>query len=267
MAGPLNSKSCILIGGNGNIGLQTLKALVNNGCTVAVIDQHFENIDKFLGKNKKNQDKIFLFKVDITKENDVKKSLNKIKSKIKKIDILINHSHYKGDGRKLNPKSNFFSPLENYPLSEWKKTIEVNLDGLFITTKVFGSEMIKQKSGIIINTSSTYGLNSPKPDIYGKSGINSPIGYATTKAAIINFTKYIAIHWAKYGIRANIISPGGISDPNQTRSFKRKYISNTPIGRMASKDDFSGAILYLCSDSSSYVTGSNLIIDGGWSSW
>ena len=142
-----------------------------------------------------------------------------------------------------------------------------NLNGLFKTTKIFGGQMIKQKGGVIINTSSTYGIVSPREDIYGKSGINSPVGYSTTKSAIINFTRYVATHWSKYNIRANTISPGGISDPNQSKEFVKLYKKNTPLSRMSSADDYQSALIFLASEDSSYMTGSNLVIDGGWTAW
>jgi NAD(P)-dependent dehydrogenase (short-subunit alcohol dehydrogenase family) len=127
--------------------------------------------------------------------------------------------------------------------------------------------MLKHKKGIIVNTSSTYGINSPIKSVYGKSGINSPIGYATTKAAIINFTKYIATHYADKNIRANVLSPGGIYNKNQTNYFKKEYNKRTPMNRMANVDEFNESVLYLISDASRYVTGSNLVVDGGWTAW
>ena len=127
--------------------------------------------------------------------------------------------------------------------------------------------MLKNKSGIILNTSSTYGINSPVKSIYGKSGINNPIGYATTKAAIINFTKYIATHYADKNIRANVLSPGGIDNVNQSKYFKKEYSKRTPMKRMANVDEFNETVLYLISNASRYVTGSNLVVDGGWTAW
>jgi len=195
------------------------------------------------------------------------KKVLKVLKKWKKVDVLVNFTHYKGNSNSLEPGANFFSPLEDYPFEEWKKTLDVNLNGLFLVTQIFGKQMIKQNYGVIINTASTYGMVSPRKDIYGDSGINSPVGYATTKSAIINFTRYVATHWAKYGIRANVISPGGIGNDNQSKSFKKLYKKNTPLNRMASDKDFNGALVFLASDESSYMTGSNLVIDGGWTAW
>ncbi len=120
--------------------------------------------------------------------------------------------------------------------------------------------------GVIVNISSTYGNVSPNKSIYGKSGINSPVAYATSKAAIINLTRYLATHLAEYNIRANVLSPGGVFN-NQSEEFLDNYKALTPLRRMANAEDYQGAILYMMSDASKYMTGANLIVDGGWTAW
>ena len=126
---------------------------------------------------------------------------------------------------------------------------------------------MRQKKGNIINVSSTYGIVSPNKNIYGKSGINNPIGYSTTKGAIINFTKYIATHYSDYNIRANVISPGGVKNSMQSKEFVKNYNKNTPLQRLAEPWEYNEAFLFLASDASSYMTGANLIVDGGWTAW
>ncbi|MGH2648427.1 MAG: SDR family oxidoreductase, partial [Ginsengibacter sp.] len=120
--------------------------------------------------------------------------------------------------------------------------------------------------GVIVNVSSTYGNVSPNKSIYGNSGINSPVAYATSKAAIINLTRYIATHLADENIRANVLSPGGVFN-NQSEEFLKNYTNLTPLKRMANAEDYQGAILYMMSDASKYMTGANLIVDGGWTAW
>jgi len=126
--------------------------------------------------------------------------------------------------------------------------------------------MIKQKQGNIINIGSTYGLVAPDQRIYGTSGQNAAAFYSVTKSAVINLTRYLASYWANTGIRVNTLSPGGVQR-NQSNSFIKNYSQKTMIGRMAKKDEYVGAIIFLASDASSYMTGSNLIIDGGWTAW
>ena len=206
-------------------------------------------------------------KLDITSEKEVEDKISDSKNKFKKIDILINHAHFKGDPKLLKPHSEFFSSVEDYPFDVWKNTIDVNLNGLFLLTKAVGKCMKEQQSGVIVNTASTYGLLSPNKSIYGDSGINSPISYAVTKAAILNFSRYLATHWAEHNIRVNTISPGGVDNSAQSVEFKDAYSKLTPMGRLAADTEYQGAILFLASNASSYMTGSNLVVDGGWTAW
>ena len=253
----IENKNIIICGGSGQLGASLINFLLEKRSNVI-------NLDLF--SLKINNPNYHFFKTDVANERNVLKVLNKINLNFKKIDILINVFHFKGD-RKLKPFDNFFNEFHNYPLKTWKKTIDVNLNGLFIVCKHVLKNMLKHKGGIILNTSSTYGINSPVKSIYGKSGINNPIGYATTKAAIINFTKYIATHYADKNIRANIISPGGIENKNQTKYFKKEYCKRTPMKRLANVNEFNESVLYLISSASRYVTGSNLVVDGGWTAW
>ena len=254
----LKKKTVLIVGGSGQIGKESCDILLKAGAKVINIDV-FNDI-----KTSKNY---HFHKIDITNESEVKNFKNIFIKKYKKINILINHSHYKGNNKSLDPNNSFFSKLENYPTNEWQNTLNTNLNGLFFMTKYFISLLIKNKNSVILNTSSTYGKVAPNPKIYGNSGINSPIGYATTKAGIIGFTKYIATHYNHYGLRANVLVPGGVENKNQTKNFKNKYSSLTPLNRLALKSEYKEAILFLVSDASSYMTGSELVIDGGWTAW
>ena len=181
------NKVIVIVGGSGQLGKVSVDTLIQNGYIVINLD---------LADLKISSKNYFFFKIDITNEKEIIKIIKIISKKFKKIYGLINHSHYKG-GRILDKKSNFFSSFENYPFSEWLSAINVNLNGLFLTTKYFLPLLLKNKSSIIINTSSTYGKVAPNKKIYGKSNINSPISYSTTKAAIIGFTKYLATHYGE----------------------------------------------------------------------
>ena len=250
----------LIVGGSGQIGENLLKFLISKKSKVI----NFDLVDSL--KDLKNKNNYFFYKVDLKKDVNIKKNLVKIKNKFKKIDILINLAHYKGD-RKLKPFHSFFSEFHKYPDNLWKNTIDINLTSTFIITKEVLKLMLKNKKGIILNFSSTYGLVSPNHNIYGNSGINSPIGYTTTKSAIINFTKYIATHYGKKNIRANCISPGGIKNKNQSKKFINQYKKLTPLGRLADSDEFNESVLFLISDASSYMTGSVISIDGGRTAW
>ena len=161
--------------------------------------------------------------------------------------------------------------FENYPEESLDKVIDVNLKGVFICSQVFGGEMAKNNYGSIINIASVYGIVSPNQDIYEYKRKNGqlwykPASYAVTKSAILNLTRYLATYWAKKNVRVNTLSPAGIFN-NQDKEFLDEYKKRMPLGRMAREDEMNGAIIFLASDASSYMTGSNLIIDGGWTAW
>lgn len=259
----------MVIGGLGQIGINSVKILLEAGASVEVIDIIDES-ESIRAKSLRSEFKVnnlIFSKIDITNEHSVKEKILNTKSNFGNIDILVNHAHYKGNPELLQPNSKFFSSFEDYPFDVWKDTIDVNLNGLFLITKEVGLCMKNQKSGVIVNTASTYGIVSPNKSIYGNSGINSPISYAVTKSAILNFSRYLATHWAEYNIRVNTLSPGGVDNPGQSDEFKKNYANLTPLKRLAQENEYQGAILFLASDASAYMTGSNMIVDGGWTSW
>ncbi|MBD1150091.1 SDR family oxidoreductase [Pelagibacterales bacterium SAG-MED29] len=254
----LIGKTAIVVGGSGLIGSQTVDTLIDAGCEVINVDLH---------NNKKKIKNYNFFKVNIQDERNIISFKKKFLKKYKKLNILINHAFYKGNPKKIIPNQKYFSSLDKYPSLEWNKTLSVNLNGMFFLTKHFINLLLKNRNSVILNTSSTYGKVAPNKNIYGNSGINSPIGYATTKSAVIGFTKYLATHYGDKGLRANILVPGGIKSPGQSKKFRKNYEKLTPLKRMANQNDYSAAILYLVSDASLYMTGTEFIIDGGWTSW
>ena len=265
----LEGKNALVIGGLGQIGINSVKILLDAGAAVEVVDIVTE-LDNERAKELKSlykKNNLTFSKINITNEEEVNKKIEKTSKNFNSIDILINHAHFKGDPQFLKPHSQFFSSFENYPFDMWKQTIDVNLNGLFLITKAVGNLMKKKKSGVIINTASTYGIVSPNKSIYGDSGINSPVAYAVTKAAIINFSRYLATHWADYNIRVNTLSPGGVDNLGQSDNFKTNYSKLTPLNRLSKENEYQGAIVFLSSKASSYMTGSNLIVDGGWTAW
>ena len=162
----------------------------------------------------------------------------------------------------------FFAPFEEYTLDQWRKIMSVNIDGMFLVAQAVGKQMIKQETGgSIIQTASIYGVMAPDHSIYEGSfyldrKINTPAVYTTSKAAVIGLTKHLATYWAEKGIRVNTLTPGG-TESGQNDKFKRLYSARIPMKRMADATEMVGALLYLASDASSYVTGQNIIIDGG----
>ena len=244
----LNNKNIVITGGSGFLGTQITKAFLSEKANVYIID---------IKKPKKVAAKFM--QTNITQENELKKVLQFFKLKKIKIDVLINNAAI--DYPPNKSKNNSFK-LENFQDNLWDKDILVSLKGSYLCTKIFGSYMAKFKKGVILNVSSDLGIIAPDQRIYGKSGFVKPVTYSIVKHGIIGLTKYVASYWGKKNIRCNAIAPGGIYN-NQDPSFVKKINELIPLGRMAKKNEYNGLILFLCSDLSSYLTGSIIIADGG----
>ena len=257
----LKNKVIIITGATGNLGTQYADGLSQMGANVVICDLDLKKCKKLSNDlNKKYNVNSLALKLDLTKKSSISKLVKTTTQKFSKIDVLINNAAYQG-----TPKTRTTS-FENLPLSEWDDALSVNLTGIFLMCQEVGKIMKKQHYGNIINISSTYGIVAPDQRIYGKSGQNAASFYSTTKSAIINLTRYLASYWSKDGIRVNTLSPGGVKR-NQDKSFIKNYSQKTMLGRMANNDEYIGAIIFLSSDASSYMTGSNLIVDGGWTAW
>lgn len=245
----LENKNIVITGGNGFLGSQISSALIKEKANVFIIDI----------KESKKRKAVKYFKSDVTNEQDLKKILKFFKSKKIKIDVLINNAAI--DYPPLKSQKSSFK-LEAFPNNLWDKDISVSLKGSYLCTKVFGTYMSKFKKGSIINISSDLGIIAPDQRIYKNSGFVKPITYSVVKHGIIGLTKYTASYWGEKNIRCNAIAPGGIYN-NQDSSFVKKISQLIPLGRMAKKNEYSGLILFLCSDLSSYMTGSIVVADGG----
>jgi len=264
----LKGRNIVIGGGAGQIGYPMAVVLADAGANIAIVDIDEEMaLSKVDALNEKEiKDKIFVYRADVSKKDQVMEIFKKINNELGNLYGLVNCFHFKGNTRKLDTGSNFFAGFEDYPEEAWDTVHDVNLKGTFLMCQVAIPHFKKAGGGVIVNISSTYGNVSANKNIYGNSGINSPVAYATSKAAIINLTRYIATHFAEYGIRANELSPGGVYN-NQTEEFVQNYNRLVPLGRMAMAEEYQGAVLFLMSNASSYMTGANLIVDGGWTAW
>tara|TARA_X000001036_G_scaffold422237_1_gene444990 strand:- start:2821 stop:3591 length:771 start_codon:yes stop_codon:yes gene_type:complete len=248
----IEGKIAVVTGGNGMLGSQFCKILKKSGSKVISLD---------LFENDRNESDYFI-KCDVASEKDWVSSINKIIKKYSVIDILINSAAYTNNSKTLDYDKTIF----NYSIDDWEKVVKCNLTGTFIGCREVGKVMVKQNYGSIINISSIYGITSPNHDIYKNNPISQPISYSVTKSGIISLTRYLATLWAKNGVRVNSISPGGVFN-YQNDDFINEYCIRSPIGRMADEDEINGSILYLASSASKYVTGHNLVVDGGWTCW
>ena len=260
----LKEKTIVLTGSAGRIGQQFAHTLSKVGADVILVDKESKNNNKLLSEIiKKYKTKSTAFNIDINNSKQVDNTVKKIIKKYKKIDVLINNAHFVP---RHHPKRD--APFEKYPIELWDKVISENLRGIFLCSQKIGEVMAKRKSGNIVNISSIYGIVAPDQKIYGKNRLNSPAFYSATKGAVVNLTRYLASYWGTKNIRVNTLTLGGVFDKKMHgKKFVNNYSKKTIVGRMSRKEDYDGAIIFLTSNSSSYMTGTNLIVDGGWTAW
>lgn len=257
----LSNKTILLTGAAGILGRQYAEGLSQAGANVILSDVNYSECKKIENELcKKYKCTPLAVKVDISSEKSVKNMVKTALKQFSSIDVLINNAVFPETQKERS------IPFEKFPLTIWNQIISVNLNGMFLCSREVGMIMKKQKKGSIINISSIYGMVAADQRIYGQSGLNSTAAYAATKSAVLNFTRYLASYWNGSGIRINSLTLGGVNN-GQNSEFIKKYSNKTMIGRMAHKDEYVGAILFLASDASSYMTGANLVIDGGWTAW
>jgi NAD(P)-dependent dehydrogenase (short-subunit alcohol dehydrogenase family) len=257
----------VVTGGMGQLGRQFSMELCRRGASIVVLDQ---TIDREIATQRFGplSERILFLEADVTERTSLEKALAVIESRFGVPHILINNAAV--DSPPSAPASEN-GPFESYPESSWDKVISVNLMGAFLCSHVFGGAMAREGRGSIINISSIYGLVSPDQRIYeyrGKNGASffKPVAYSVSKSGLLNFTRYLATYWAPKGVRVNAVTFAGVFN-SQDEEFLKNYCNKVPLGRMAREDEYNGAILFLASDASSYMTGSNLIIDGGFTAW
>ena len=252
----LQDKVAVVTGGAGLIGKELIRGLAEAGatCILAEIDENRgEKVAEELKRRKLNV--IFRY-LDITKEKSVSGLIKFIDKKFGRIDIWVNSAY---------PKTkDWQAKFEDIKFASWKKNIDMHLNGYFICCQKIAEYMKKKKSGSVINFASIYGIAGPDFSIYKNTKMTMPAPYSAIKGGIITFTRYLASYYGKYNIRINCVSPGGVWD-KQPNIFVKRHIEKIPLKRMANKEDIVGAIIFLASDAASYVTGHNLVIDGGWS--
>ena len=247
----LKDKIAVVTGGAGLIGKSISLGLAQAGARVYIAD-----IDKDASVTLEKQNKnLSWIEIDITDINSVKSCIKKIIKKDKKIDIWINCAYPR--------TSDLSTKFENIKYESWKKNVDMHMNGYFLCCQQIAEQMKKQKNGSIINFSSIYGIVGPDFSIYKGTDMTVAAVYSAIKGGIVNFTRYLASYYGKYGIRINAICPGGIFD-KQPQNFVKNYASKTPLERMGRPEEIAGPAIFLASDAASYITGHILMVDGGW---
>ncbi len=266
----LARKVAVVTGSLGLIGKNHCRALAEAGADVVVTDLN-ENACKEFAEEISSAYPVKSLGIgcDITDKPSVASLKDRILAQFPKIDILVNNAAindmFENPGAAVEQ-----SMFENYPLELFKRSLDVNVTGMFLCSQILGKVMADHGSGSIINIASTYGIVAPDQSLYQKtdgtqSFYKSP-AYPVTKGAVISFTRFLAAYWGHRGVRVNTLSPGGVEN-NQDAYFVENYAKRTPLGRMAEPTDYLGTIIFLASDASNYMTGANLVVDGGWTVW
>lgn len=251
----LDKKVAVVTGGAGKYGLGFTEALAEAGALVVIAEYDKELCRAKTAELVARGLKVEEGYVDIADEKSVIALRQSLLAKHGRVDILVNNAVGRVGG-KLSGRE------------VWEQSMRVNAVGLYICCSAFLETMVAQRAGNIINISSMYGVVAQYPQMYPGTGLTSDsIGdYFFHKAGMINYTRYLATHFAEFNVRANCITPGGLL-ANQPAEFLKQYNARVPLGRMANVEDIKGAVVYLASEASAYVTGSNLVVDGGWTAW
>ncbi len=256
----LEGKVVVLTGAAGIVGTAVTRLFLESGACVFAVDRDAALLEQRLGKS---HDSLLTCVADVSCKDSVGRAFAQLQGVWGVPHVLLNNAAAKS--------ANFFEPFETFSLNEWNEVMAVNLTGAMLCAQVFGGAMAQRGSGSVVSTLSIYGIVAPDQRIYEGSeylgrAINTPAIYAASKAGLWGLTKYLATYWGHRGVRVNAVTPGGVFS-GQNDTFVKNYSVRVPLGRMAQADDIANAMGYLASDAAKYVTGHNLVVDGGWTAW
>ena len=263
----LAGRTAVITGACGILGRRFAAGLAEFGANVALVDLDLGATGDLAAEiERRHRVRAAGIACDIADPAAVGRLAERVDRDFGGATILMNNAATKGADLDA-----FFAPVERFDLATWREIMAVNLDGMFLVAQAIGARMAERGGGSIIQTASIYGLLAPDQRIYEGSeyngrAINTPAVYSAAKAGVIGLTRHLATYWAEYGVRVNTLTPGGVSS-GQNSEFSRRYSARVPLGRMAEADDLVGAAVFLASDASRYVTGQNLVVDGGLSAW
>ncbi len=265
----VTDKVVIVTGGMGQLGRQFATALTERGAKVALLDPKADTgrlPQPLSGAHEAGR--LMLIDADVTRRESLERALARIQDTWETPHGLVNNAALDSPP---DAPADENGPFESYPGRSWDEVMDVNVKGVFLACQVFGGAMADARRGSIVNVSSIYGMVSPDQGLYeyrrakGETFFK-PVAYSVSKSALYNLTRYVATYWGGRGVRVNTVTLGGVFN-DQDEHFLENYSARVPLGRMAREDDYNGAIVFLLSDASAYMTGSNLVIDGGWTAW
>lgn len=258
----LKGRVALITGGAGHIGMSMAESLAELGCDLCLLDRSAESLAA--GAVKLNRDwgvRVETILLDLEDENARESLVAKIFALFGRLDILINNAGFVGDSQ----LQGWGVPFEEQRVDTWRRAMEVNLTAVFHLSQLLSPMLRQHGTGVILNVSSIYGVVGPDLNLYEGTKMGNPAAYAASKGGLVQLTRWLSTVLAP-DIRVNCISPGGVYR-NQPDVFVDRYVARTPLKRMGTEEDFKGAVAYFSSDMSSWVTGENLMVDGGWTAW
>lgn len=246
----------VVTGAGGVIGKTLVSALQNRDARLVLVDTDDAKLAPFADLPSA---RCICVTADVSDEKAVAQLVHTTLKAYGTVDALVNAHQYK-------PAGFLEAQAENFDEGLWDDILRVNLKGTFLTCREFGRQMIAQHRGTIVNLASTYGVVSSNPALYADNSMGNPIAYTASKGGVIALTKYLGAYWGKHNVRVNCVTPHGVFNQQEER-FIERFSSMSPLGRMSDAEEVIGAIIYLLSDASSYATGSNVLVEGGWTAW
>lgn len=259
----------ILTGGCGLLGSEYARSLAQEGARVVIADLRLDSAEALAAELRAREGEALAVQVDVSSKPSVQALVERVRAEYGRIDVLVNNAAI---DPKFDPKGKaaHSSVFEDYPLEMWNQSLAVNVTGMFLCAQSVAPQMLSQGKGVIINISSMYGMVGPNQGLYqspeGEAPVFKPVAYSVTKSAVLGLTKYLATYWGGKGIRVNTLTLGGVF-AGHDEGFLARYGTLAPMGRMADRSEYCGALIFLASDASSYMTGANLVVDGGWTAW
>ncbi|GAB4401575.1 MAG: SDR family oxidoreductase [Anaerolineales bacterium] len=267
----LTGRTALVTGAAGLLGAEFCRILGEAGANVVVVDVNAEGATRVADALTLKGCRALAVAADLTAPEATAQMVESTLKAFGSLDILVNSAALdpKFDPAALAARENVSGAFETFPLAAWQQALDVNLTGMFLATQSAVKPMLKQGRGVIINICSMYGLTGPDQRLYQRGGEQTmfkPAYYSVTKAGVLGFTRYLAAYYAGKNIRVNALTPGGVFN-GHNEEFLQQYAARSILGRMANKDEMNGALLFLASDASAYMTGANLVVDGGWTAW